>query len=172
MHLRKLATLLTEYFPEGTNDFSRIWVLNLFSEYVFAAAKLPVEIHDQLIEMSADKTIQLTSKDLRDRDVESLVSPLRTRNTAEFVRSGVRPLTPVELELPAGRHHASSLCESGAGAAGKVERRAPPPMRFPVTSSPWQHPDDGGKVGSAAACSVDRSAHLRVGALPLDGSGH
>lgn len=66
MHLRELKTQLTEYFPEDKNDFSKRWVLNPFSENVVAAAKLPVEIHDQLIEMSADKTLQLqfTSEDL------------------------------------------------------------------------------------------------------------
>ncbi|XP_067144644.1 zinc finger BED domain-containing protein 5-like [Centruroides vittatus] len=68
MHLRELQTQLTEYFPEDKNDLSNRWVLNPFSENVVAAAKLPVEIHDQLIEMSADKTLQLqfidTSEDL------------------------------------------------------------------------------------------------------------
>lgn len=66
MHLRELKTQLTEYFPEDKNDFSKRWVLNPFSENVVAAAKLPVEIHDQLIEMSADKTLQLqfASEDL------------------------------------------------------------------------------------------------------------
>ncbi|XP_067122519.1 zinc finger BED domain-containing protein 5-like [Centruroides vittatus] len=64
--LRELKTQLTEYFPKDKNDFSKRWVLNSFSENVVAAAKLPVEIHDQLIEMSADKTLQLqfTSEDL------------------------------------------------------------------------------------------------------------
>lgn len=66
MHLRELKTQSTEYFPEDKNDFSKRWVLNPFSENVVAATKLPVEIHDQLIEMSADKTLQLqfTSEDL------------------------------------------------------------------------------------------------------------
>ncbi|XP_067133148.1 zinc finger BED domain-containing protein 5-like [Centruroides vittatus] len=66
MHLRELKTQLTAYFPEDKNDFSKRWVLNPFSENVVAAAKLSVETHDQLIEMSADKTLQLqfTSKDL------------------------------------------------------------------------------------------------------------
>ncbi|XP_067139344.1 zinc finger BED domain-containing protein 5-like [Centruroides vittatus] len=66
MHLRELKTQLTEYFPKDKNDFSKRWVLNPFSKNVAAAAKLPVEIHDQLIEMSADKTLQLqfTSEDL------------------------------------------------------------------------------------------------------------
>ncbi|XP_067132339.1 zinc finger BED domain-containing protein 5-like [Centruroides vittatus] len=66
MHLRELKTQLTEYFPEDKDDFSKRWVLNPFSENVVAATKLPVEIHDQFIEMSADKTLKLqfTSEDL------------------------------------------------------------------------------------------------------------
>ncbi|GJQ65476.1 hypothetical protein Trydic_g7581 [Trypoxylus dichotomus] len=57
MHLRELKTQLTEYFPKGRNDFWKRWVLNPFSEEVVAAPKSPVEIHDQFIEMSVDKTL-------------------------------------------------------------------------------------------------------------------
>ena len=56
-HLRELKIQLSDYFLNDY-DFSKRWVLNMFYETV-AAAKLSVEIHNQFIELSADKILQL-----------------------------------------------------------------------------------------------------------------
>jgi oligoribonuclease NrnB/cAMP/cGMP phosphodiesterase (DHH superfamily) len=58
-HLRELKIQLFEYFSCNDNDFSKRWVLNPFDENIVAVTKLPVETHNQLIELSADKTLQL-----------------------------------------------------------------------------------------------------------------
>ncbi|CAL1672124.1 unnamed protein product [Lasius platythorax] len=56
-YLRGLKIQLSEYFPDD-NNFSKRWVLNPFNENV-AAAKLPVETHNQLIEISTDNILEL-----------------------------------------------------------------------------------------------------------------
>lgn len=58
-HLKELKIQLLEYFSCNDNDFSNRWVLNLFDENIVAVAKLPIETHNQLIELLADKTLQL-----------------------------------------------------------------------------------------------------------------
>ncbi|XP_025415084.1 zinc finger BED domain-containing protein 5-like [Sipha flava] len=58
-YLRKVKIKLLEYFSCNDNDFSNRWVLNPFDENIVAVAKLPVETHNQLIELSADKKLQL-----------------------------------------------------------------------------------------------------------------
>ncbi|VVC37221.1 Hypothetical protein CINCED_3A012035 [Cinara cedri] len=65
-HLRELKIQLFEYFSCNDNDFSNRWVLNPFDENIVAVAKLPVDTYNQLIELSADKTLQLqfASQDL------------------------------------------------------------------------------------------------------------
>jgi len=65
-HLRELKIQLLEYFSCNDNDFSNRWVLNPFDENIVAVAKLPIETHNQLIELSANKTLQLqfASQDL------------------------------------------------------------------------------------------------------------
>ncbi|VVC45729.1 Hypothetical protein CINCED_3A010571 [Cinara cedri] len=65
-HLRELKIQLLEYFSFNDNDFSNRWVLNPFDENIVAVAKLPVDTHNQLIELSADKILQLqfASQDL------------------------------------------------------------------------------------------------------------
>jgi len=65
-HLRELKIQLLEYFSFNDNDFSNRWVLNPFDENIVAVAKLPIETHNQLIELSANKTLQLqfASQDL------------------------------------------------------------------------------------------------------------
>jgi zinc finger BED domain-containing protein 5/7/8/9 len=81
-HLRELKIQYLEYFPCNDNDFSNRWVLNSFDENIVAVAKLPVETHNQLIQLSADKTLQLqfASQDLnkfwiaRKNEYKSLVT--------------------------------------------------------------------------------------------------
>lgn len=65
-HLRELKIQLLEYFSCNNNGISNRWVLNPFDENIVAVAKLPVETYNQLIELSADKTLQLefSSQDL------------------------------------------------------------------------------------------------------------
>ncbi|GJQ66745.1 hypothetical protein Trydic_g4685 [Trypoxylus dichotomus] len=66
MRLHELKTHLKEYLSEKKNAFSKRWLLHPFSENIVAVTKLSVQIHDKLIEMSADKTLQLqfTPEDL------------------------------------------------------------------------------------------------------------
>lgn len=57
-HLRDLKIQLSKYFPDDNNNFSKRWVLNPFNENI-AAAKLPVETHNQLIEISTNNILKL-----------------------------------------------------------------------------------------------------------------
>uniref|UniRef100_A0A2S2PVZ0 Zinc finger BED domain-containing protein 5 n=1 Tax=Sipha flava TaxID=143950 RepID=A0A2S2PVZ0_9HEMI len=56
-YLRKVKIKLLEYFSCNDNDFSNRWVLNPFDENIVAVAKLPVETHNQLLELSANKKL-------------------------------------------------------------------------------------------------------------------
>lgn len=50
---RELKILVTEIFLKY--DFSKRSILNPFDENTASVAKLPIEIHNQLIKLSADK---------------------------------------------------------------------------------------------------------------------
>jgi|UniRef100_A0A2S2QYX9 hypothetical protein len=65
-HFRELRIQLLEYFVTDNDYFSNKWVLNPFDENIVATGKQTIEIHNQIIEFSADKTLQLqfSSQDL------------------------------------------------------------------------------------------------------------
>jgi hypothetical protein len=48
-----------QYFAAHNNDAGKRWILNLFSKNLIAASQLEVNIQKQLIELSADKTLQV-----------------------------------------------------------------------------------------------------------------
>lgn len=65
-HLRELTINLLKYFPSDNYDFLKRSILNPFDESIVSVAKLPVKIHNKLLQLSADKILQLqfSSQDL------------------------------------------------------------------------------------------------------------
>lgn len=61
-HLRKLKIQLRECFPDVKNDLPKRLVFNTFDENIVAVANLPIETHNELMEISADKTIKKSLK--------------------------------------------------------------------------------------------------------------
>jgi hypothetical protein len=48
---------MLQYFFGVNNDAGKSWVVNAFNENVTVAAALEVQIHDHLIELSADEEL-------------------------------------------------------------------------------------------------------------------